>query len=376
MADVLTPVGSTTITDADILVTWDNTGISLPMIGYSITVYETADSGNILYQTGLVLKPVTSHRIPAGELPSGEIVTFSVTIFTAQGQTDASDADNVTLDFDAAQKVTALTAVPVANPDPSILPHIRLEWGEPSGGYIGGSALAHHIIMRRNSNEVTYFPGVNVEAVLWKPIAWIDAADESQQPFSQYNYFQDFDTQPGESYQYKVVSVIYGDDAAGFPLLVAETAATQPVTLEFEHCFIHTTSQYKVDNPRFVRFETWDHNRSLQFNSSTRNMAGRATPVVSFGEQRASRININGLDQLRTDKVLLSRLEDLLDGQQNDAYMLCLRFGKDKEMYFGSITSVDERANQVTDAVNITFQESFYDTRLSLDDLNFWRRYR
>jgi hypothetical protein len=337
---ITSPTTGSTITTPSITVNWTSTPTS---VAYRVYITRVSDNVIVL-DTGYRVASISAAAID-GLYEDGEYYV-AVSVYNLAGDEDP-DAVQITWSGQSFWQVSNLTAVAVGmkgKQDTKVLPRVILTWSHSS----------------LNANST---------ARVWRSE---DGGDYIMIATGAQSGFEDATVVSGSSYTYFVVPTM--DDSK-----LRKSNISNLVRADFEHCFIHAVqgplSGVTTANARdatFVRFESWEHEESIQTDFDVRAVAGRRTPLAKFGENNSRKFSLRGLPQERQNGYLIAQLTELLRLQSEEQYTLCMRIGRDKSKIFGAFGAVTVASTQVTATASIDFVETFYSEDRQLDP-SLWR---
>ena len=351
---VTTPASGATVTTADVPFEW--TFGPGPQVTYRLRVYANADGTGLVYDSGVQISATMSHTIPAGALFTGVTYYGIVDATNEQGQSAQSSLVEFDLSISPANTIT-VSATPMGGActrDQTDLPRIVVSWSQYE--LDGAETFEAYFVLRREAGEADY-----------TRLARLYAAAESE-----VLSFVDSAVRPGATYQYAVLPVV---DDSGNTLIGApqDTPATARVDTDFTFvhlvgnggsCEVTPDDDSIVANRlewnawrRFVRFDNWNPRQQLAPDVSIQSTWGNEKPAGFVGDQFAYQFTVPGLPAMLKDPTLWDKVEDILRGQRDLPSVLCLRFGRAKQMFFVLATSGQRSHSQVQFTPELRFSE-------------------
>lgn len=360
---VTTPTDGATVTTAEVPFEW--TFGPGPQVTYRLRVYANADGTGLVYDSGVQISATMSHTIPAGALFTGVTYHGIVDATNEQGQSAQSALVEFDLSISPANTIT-VSATPMGGActrDQTDLPRIVVSWSE----YVvdGSEVFVAYYVMRREAGEADY----TRQARLYAVDADIDGGTGRG--------FVDALVRPGATYEYAVLPVV---SDSGNTLIGAPQDPPAVARVDTDFTFVHlvgnggscqevtTIADYQAVAAggnawrRFVRFDNWNPREQLTPDVSIQSTWGTEKPAGFVGDQLAYAFTVPGLPSMLKDPTLWDKVEDLLRGQRDLPSVLCLRFGRAKQMFFVLATAGQRSHSQVQFTPELRFSEVRFKT--------------
>lgn len=340
--DVITPTtGCPAFTNANIEITWTITQGT--QAAFRVEVFTDNLGVNKIYDSGIQSGTVGSWIIPPGTLPAPATLYVRVWAQNKDGGTGVSSFVCFETDFPTSVNITGVSVRSVGGCDaPEILPGIRITWMEIIPG--GGEVFNRYGIRRRRAGETDFILIAELDDV--DTISYIDHNVESR-----------------VRYEYGVVWVA----TAGASYLISANQASNPgAQVDFDFNFLHTANINSQDSDfKWLRIDSWDANVNVQQDIALVQPWGRDLPTVHVGQAIGSKITVPLHPQMLEDKTFWATVTQFILAQRNQAAVLCLRFGRGRQIYFGVLMGSSRGNTQKQFTVNLDFSESYYDQDLT-----------
>ena len=354
---VTTPADAATVTSAEVPFAW--TFGPGPQVTYRLRVYANADGTGLVYDSGIQISSTMSHTIPAGALLNGVTYYGQVDATNAQGQSAQSPLVEFTLSISPFGTIT-VSATPMGGActaDQTDLPRIVVSWSKYFN--VGLENFIAYFVLRREAGEVEYTRIARLYSLSngeGNVLSFVDAA-----------------VRPGATYQYAVLPVI---DDSGNTLIGEPQDPPATARVDTDFTFVHLVGNggsceaLPENDPsllpnrlqgnawrRFVRFDNWNPRQQIAPDVSVQSTWGNEKPAGFIGDQLAYTFTVPGLPAMLKDPTLWDKVEDLLRGQRDLPSVLCLRFGRAKQMFFVLATSGQRSHSQVQFTPELRFSE-------------------
>lgn len=332
------PAEGDTILTSAFTVTWDLTGVQAR---YRVDIYSDATGTATAYSSGFVNSSTRSHDVPAASITSGR--TYWIRVFAWLNDGSPLESEIVSFDtaFPTSVNVTGVTLAAIGAAcvnEGDRLPGIRVTWAQITPG--AGETFLTYEIRRRIAGETAYTTIATISTV------------------STLTY-DDYNVSAAVSYQYAVVWT-----ASHSTGTLTSVVQSPPKTLriDFDFVFVHDVRSPSI----FARFDSWELTvepvLDIQFEATW----GRQAPTAFVGESFAHRISIRGLPQMRTRRDLWATLVSIMERQSTAASVLCVRLGRDGEIYFANLARMPKDAGQKQWTGTLELQEVHYDEVLAV----------
>jgi len=333
--------GCPAFTDANVHITWTiSSGIQA---GFRVQVYRDNLGALLVYDSGQQAGPDGSWYIPPGSLPAPETLYVRVVSTNADGGSGSSDFACFTTSFPTSVNITGVNVEAVGGcDDPEILPGIRVKWDVVAPG--GGETFLKYGIRRRQVGETNF--------ILIGETNLVNTA-----------MYIDYNVLPQKKYEYSVIWIA----TSGASFLISANQATVPgAQVDFEFNFIHTASIGSDDADfHWLRVDSWEATVNVQQDIKLVQPWGRDLPTVHVGQAIGSKISLPLHDKLMHDINFWKGISDLVLQQRDNSAVMCLRFGRGRQLYFGVIMGSSRTSQQVVYSTQLDFSESFFDEDLT-----------
>jgi hypothetical protein len=330
--------GCPTFTDASVVVTWSLT--SSAVVAYRVQVYEDAAATIELYDSGFIGASGYTHTIPPGALPSPATNLYlRVTITNSTGVTVAGPLTCFNTSFNTSVNVGNVQARSVGGCDaPTALPGILVTWNQVTPG--GGEAFATYDVRRRLAGST-----------VWKSIALLGVISTTR--------YVDANVAPRVTYEY---SVVWRAITGVATLQSADTTPAPAVSVDFEFNFLHTAS-IQTDSADFawLRLDSWQATKEVAQDIRYVQPWGRSTPTAYVGQALSHRITVPVHPDLLTKRKRWQTLLGLVAAQRDEGAILCLRFGRARELYYVTVAGLDGDVSQKSEEMRLGFVETFFE---------------
>lgn len=330
LVTITAPTSGATVTTASPTVSW--TFEPGPQVTYRVIVYADSAGTTIVYDSGILASGSKSHVIPAGILDNSTTYYLLVQTSSASGQAGESpQPHSFTTDIAPQGAAPTLTATPEGGKcetDQTELPLIRLAWSAYEEQ--SGETLLGYDVLKRT-----------IGASAWVRIANMDGTTPVRS-------FVDAQVAPSQTYEYAVRAVV--EDASA-NVLYTPVQSDVTAMVETDFTFLHlvghgdagcedetapTSAQLRqaAAYRRFVRFDGWSPDTNVDTDLRIEPTWGREKPVGFAGEKLAATFQLPGHAHRLDDTTYWSAILDLLEGQRDLPSVVCLRFGRARQMYY------------------------------------------
>lgn len=311
-------------------------------VDYRLRIYETNDGGTLsglVYDSGVVPSSTPSHYVDQ-PIPNPADLWVIVDVNTVDSS-GRSAPSLITTAFTTPNNVTGVRTQAIGdctNGGNSEFPHVELRWSEIDAG---ANAFIAYDVRRREAGETNYA----TVATITTQTATI---------------FRDYEVNSGTVYEY---AVVYRALTGGGVTLVSENQAMPARGMvNFDGQWLHN-----VRDPRMVaHLDSFDVRTEWQQSQRLVLPWGRQAGTMFFGE------NLYRTGTMKPHAALLpgvaanvrvpngdiwQDLERLLNAQQYDRAVLCLRLGRERELIYCQITRPRRTAGQKQYTAELQFVE-------------------
>lgn len=327
-----------TITTAAMVIAWSLTAVA--QNGFRVVIYDSnSGAGNVLYDSGFIGSSASTHTVPAGMLPSpASNLYLQLTVTDVNGVTTLSSLICFNTAFQTSVNVSNVTVRAWGDgcDDPTTLPGLRVQWSQVTPS--GAETFIEYDVRRRRLGDT-----------VWKSVATLTSRSTT--------FYIDHNVLSGQAYQYSVV----WRATSGVSVLQSVDAAHSGKS-EFEFNWLHAGS-LQSNESSFVgaRIESWEADKTLRQEVRFVQPWGRALPHAYVGQALGYRITVPLHPHALSDQTQWETLAELLRLQRDEGVTLCLRFGRAKEMYFGTLDALARGDSQKQFSSQIGFTETFWE---------------
>ena len=330
-----------TFTDANVPITWTiSQGVQA---SFRVQVFRDILGQQIVYDSGTQSGSLSSWTIPPGVIPAPETLYVRISVTNTSGGSGSSAFTCFKTSFPTSVNVTGLTVKTVGGCDaPEILPGIRITYSQIVPG--GGETFSRYGIRRRMAGETNFIL-----------IAEVYAIDTLR--------YHDYNVMPRQRYEYAVIWIA----KSGSAFLVSSNQASNPGTqVDFDFNFLHTANINSAA-PEFlwIRADSWDSTINVKQDIKYVQPWGRDLPTVHVGQALGVEITLPLFDRLQSDSVFWRKITDMILAQRDLAAVLCLRLGRGRQIYFGTISTSSRNNQQKTYGSSLQITESYFDEDLT-----------
>ena len=334
--------GCPTFTNANINITWDiSQGIQA---SFRVQVYRDNLGSQLVYDSGVQTGSVGSWFIPPGALPAPETLYVRVSVTNTDGGSGSSSFVCFNTSFPTSVNVSGVTVRSVGGCDnPEVLPGIKVSYSQVAPG--GGETFSRYGIRRRMAGETNFILIAEVDSIT--SLSYID-----------------YNVMPRQRYEYAVIWIAKSGTAS---FLISANQANNPGSqVDFEFNFLHTANINSADPDfRWLRVDSWEASVQVSQDIKLVQPWGRDLPTVHVGQALGTKVNIPLHDRLLTDTVFWKKITEMILAQRDSAAVLCLRFGRGRQIYFGIISNSTRSSTQKMYSTQLELSESFYDQDLT-----------
>lgn len=311
-------------------------------VDYRLRIYENNDGGTLsglVYDSGVVPSSQPSHLVdqPVPN-PADLWVIVDVNTVDSSGRSAPSLITTAFTTPNNVENVRAQAIGDCTNGGNAEFPHVELRWSEIDAG---ANAFIAYDVRRREAGETNY---ATVATITTQTVT----------------IYRDYEVNSGTVYEY---AVVYRAITGGGVTLVSENQATPARGLvNFDGQWLHNTR-----DPRMVaHLDSFDVRTEWQQSQRLVLPWGRTAGTMFFGE------NLYRTGTLKPHAALLpgvaasirvpngdiwQEIERLLDAQQNDRAVLCLRLGRERELVYCQVTRPRRTAGQKQYTAELQFVE-------------------
>lgn len=313
---------------------------------YRVRIYEDFDTGTnvlsgLVYDSGVVPSNNQVHTVD--EAIPNPATLYAIVDITTEDSAAQSDPLSFTTSFSTPNNVENVRATAIGdcrNGGNSEFPHLEIRWSEVDPG---ANAFLSYSVRRREAG-----------ASSWTSVATITSAATT--------VFRDYEVVSGTVYEYAVVyRALTG---AGVTLVSQNQSTPARGIVVFDGQWLHNTR-----DPRdVVHLDSFDVRTEWQQAQRLVLPWGRTAGTVHYGE------NLYRTGTLKPHAQLLpgvasanvahgdggdvwAGIEQLLDAQQNDRAVLCLRLGRERELVYCQVTRPRRTAGQKQYTAELQFVE-------------------
>lgn len=349
---ITSPTNGEEVTAEPITIAWEITGTQTD---YRVQVYDAETGGTLVYDSQWTASATKSHDITAGNLDSGGDYWVKVFVRLDDRSSAVSALVNFLLRLPSAVSLTGAAVEPwhglcgrVA--DPSAVPGLRIYWDavDPADLSGAGETFLRFVVYRRD-------PTVTSE---WTRVGCLNGGSDDADSLE----FVDYNVASRVVYEYNVVMETTDGSETYYSTRQDPPPHNRPL---FDYIWLHA-----VDDPETyaLKILATDLQTVDDAGPSFAPTWGRTKPVGYTRQYIERRFNLSQGEMYRRNPAHWRAVQTMLEQQNANGTIFCLRLGVDGEKYFVQWEGAPRTLQELSYIATYALTEVYYDEEVALCD--------